>query len=70
MNKKIIYEYFFQYLTAFILLIIIDQSAKVYAAKIMFNNMFESIEVFPFLNIVFVRNTGISFGAYLVMEDC
>ena len=41
MYKKFFYEYFFQYLTAFILLIIIDQSAKVYAAKIMFNNSFE-----------------------------
>ena len=51
MYKKYFYEYFFQYLTAFILLIIIDQSAKVYTAKIMFNNSFESIELLPFLNL-------------------
>ena len=30
----------------------------------MINNMFENIEIFPFLNIVFVRNTGISFGLF------
>ena len=64
MNKKIIDPYFFEYIASFILLIIIDQSAKVYTAKIMIGNMFESIEVFPFLNIVFVRNTGISFGLF------
>ena len=64
MYKKFFYEYFFQYLIAFILLIIIDQSTKVYTAKIMFNNSFESIELLPFLNIVFVRNTGISFGLF------
>ena len=64
MNKKISYEYFFLYLAAFILLIIIDQSTKVFIAKIMLNNMFESIEVTPFLNVVFVRNTGISFGLF------
>ena len=49
---------------AFILLIIIDQSTKIFFAKIMLNNMFENIEIFPFLNIVFVRNTGISFGLF------
>ena len=49
MNKKIIDPYFFEYIASFILLIIIDQSAKVYTAKIMIGNMFESIEVFPFL---------------------
>ena len=64
MNKKIIDPYFFEYIASFILLIIIDQSAKVYTAKIMIGNMFESIEVFPFLNIVFVRNTGISFRLF------
>ncbi len=64
MYKKFFHEYFFQYLIAFILLIIIDQSTKVYTAKIMFNNSFESIELLPFLNIVFVRNTGISFGLF------
>ncbi len=64
MYKKISHEYFFECLATFILLIIIDQSTKIFIAKIMLNNMFESIEIFPFLNIVFVRNTGISFGLF------
>ena len=64
MNKKASHEYFFECLAAFILLIVIDQSTKIFTAKIMFNNMFENIEIFPFLNIVFVRNTGISFGLF------
>ena len=64
MNKKVFHEYFFECLAAFILLIVIDQSTKIFTAKIMLNNMFENIEIFPFLNIVFVRNTGISFGLF------
>ena len=64
MNNKIYKKYFFQYFAFFILLIIIDQCSKIYTAKIMLNNMFESIEILPFLNIVFVRNTGISFGLF------
>ncbi len=64
MNKKFFSLYFFEYLAAFILLIIVDQSTKIYIAKVMFDNMFENIEVLPFLNIVFVRNTGISFGLF------
>jgi len=55
-------ESFFQFLAIFILLIIIDQSTKVYIAKIMMKNNFENIKLFSFLNITFVRNTGISFG--------
>ena len=69
MKKSITYMYFYECLAAFILLIIIDQSTKILIAKVMLENMFESIEVFPFLNIVFVRNTGISFGL-LVMVVC
>ena len=64
MNKRLPNNYIFECLAAFILLIIIDQSTKIFIAKIMFNNMFESIGLFPFLNIVFVRNTGISFGLF------
>ena len=30
----------------------------------MINNNFQNIEIFPFLNITFVRNTGISFGLF------
>ncbi len=57
-------ESFFQFLAIFILLIIIDQSTKVYIAKIMMKNNFENIKLFSFLNITFVRNTGISFGLF------
>ena len=57
-------ESFFQFLAIFILLIIIDQSTKVYIAKIMMKNNFENIRLFSFLNITFVRNTGISFGLF------
>ena len=57
-------ESFFQFLAIFILLIIIDQSTKVYIAKIMMKNNFENINLFSFLNITFVRNTGISFGLF------
>ncbi len=64
MYKKNSYKPFFKYLAAFILLILIDQSTKIFTAKIMLNNMFASIELLPFLNIVFVRNTGISFGLF------
>ena len=59
MNKRLANNYFFECLAAFILLIIIDQSTKIFIAKLMLNNMFESIGLLPFLNIVFVRNTGI-----------
>ena len=58
------HESFFQFLAIFILLIIIDQSTKVYIAKIMMKNNFENIKLFSFLNITFVRNTGISFGLF------
>ena len=58
------HESFFQFLAIFILLIIIDQSTKVYIAKIMMKNNFENINLFSFLNITFVRNTGISFGLF------
>ena len=64
MKKSITYMYFYECLAAFILLIIVDQSTKILIAKVMLENMFESIQVFPFLNIVFVRNTGISFGLF------
>ena len=56
--------YFYECLAAFILLIILDQSTKIFIAKIMLENMFQNIEILPFLNIVFVRNTGISFGLF------
>ena len=64
MSKETYNENLFEYLAFFVLLIIIDQSTKIFTAQIMLNSMFESMEVLPFLNIVFVRNTGISFGLF------
>ena len=64
MNNSYSKTYLFELLATFVLLIIFDQVTKVLVAKTMINNMFENIEVFPFLNIIFVRNTGISFGLF------
>ena len=47
-----------------IFLVLIDQCMKVSISKIMLNNSFEDIKLLPFLNIVFVRNTGVSFGMF------
>ena len=46
------------------LLVLFDQCIKIYIAKIMLNNNFNDIKLLPLLNIVFVRNTGISFGMF------
>ena len=64
MYKTYSFKYFYELLVIFVLLIILDQATKIFIAKIMLNNKFESIEIFPFLNITFVRNTGISFGLF------
>ena len=48
----------------FLLLILIDQSSKILVSKIMLENEFANISIFSFLDIVFVRNTGISFGLF------
>jgi signal peptidase II len=37
---------------------------KIFISKIMLNNGFEDMQLLPFLNIVFVRNTGVSFGMF------
>ena len=47
-----------------IFLVLIDQCMKISISKIMLNNSFEDIKLLPFLNIVFVRNTGVSFGMF------
>ena len=47
-----------------IFLILCDQCAKVFISTIMLNNSFENIQLLPILNIVFVRNTGVSFGMF------
>ena len=64
MYKNQPYKYFLNLVSVFILLILLDQASKIYVAKIMINNNFQNIEIFPFLNITFVRNTGISFGLF------
>ena len=64
MYKNQSYKYFLNLMSIFIILILLDQSTKIYVAKIMINNNFQNIEIFPFLNITFVRNTGISFGLF------
>ena len=45
-----------------IFLVSFDQCMKVYISKVMLNNNFNDIKLLSLLNIVFVRNTGISFG--------
>ena len=47
-----------------ILAIIFDQCVKILVSKIMIMNNFSELNLLPFLNIVFVRNTGISFGMF------
>ena len=51
-------------LMAIIFLILIDQCMKVFISKIMLDNSFQDMHLLPFLNIVFVRNTGVSFGMF------
>ena len=45
-------------------LIVIDQCAKLFISKIMLSNNFSNISLLPFLDLVFVRNTGVSFGMF------
>ena len=45
-------------------LILFDQCVKILISKIMLQGSFEDIQLLPFLNIVFVRNTGVSFGMF------
>ena len=47
-----------------ILGIIIDQCTKIFVSNLMLLNNFSSLKLLPFLDIVFVRNTGISFGMF------
>ena len=47
-----------------IFLVLIDQCMKIFISKMMLNNRFEDMQLLPFLNIVFVRNTGVSFGMF------
>ena len=47
-----------------IFLVLFDQCTKVYISQIMLNNSFTDIKLLSFLNITFVRNTGVSFGMF------
>lgn len=44
--------------------IIIDQCTKIFISKMMLDNSFANISVLSFLDFVFVRNTGVSFGLF------
>ena len=51
-------------LLAIVFLVLLDQSMKIFISKIMLKNSFENLQLLSFLNIVFVRNTGVSFGMF------
>ena len=51
-------------LLAIIFLVLFDQCMKIFISNIMLKNSFEDIQLLSFLNIVFVRNTGVSFGMF------
>ena len=51
-------------LLAIIFLILFDQCMKIFISKIMLENRFQDMQLLSFLNIVFVRNTGVSFGMF------
>ena len=51
-------------LLAITFLVLFDQCMKILISKIMFKNGFEEMHLLSFLNIVFVRNTGVSFGMF------
>ena len=54
----------FEIILVIIFLVLFDQCMKIYISKVMLNNNFNDINLLPLLNIVFVRNTGISFGMF------
>ncbi len=51
-------------LLAIIFLVLFDQCMKIFISKIMLENRFQDMQLLSFLNIVFVRNTGVSFGMF------
>ena len=51
-------------LLAIIFLVLFDQCMKIFISNIMLKNSFEDMQLLSFLNIVFVRNTGVSFGMF------
>ena len=64
MLKVINYSHLFHTVLFIILAIVLDQCAKIFISKIMLENRFTTISVFSFLELVFVSNTGISFGLF------
>ena len=51
-------------LLAITFLVLFDQCMNIFISKIMLEHSFEDMELLSFLNIVFVRNTGVSFGMF------
>ena len=51
-------------LLAITFLVLFDQCMKIFISKIMLENSFQDMQLLSFLNIVFVRNTGVSFGMF------
>jgi len=51
-------------LLAITFLVLFDQCMKIFISKIMLENSFEDMKLLSFLNIIFVRNTGVSFGMF------
>ena len=51
-------------LLAITFLVLLDQCMKIFISKIMLEHSFEDMKLLSFLNIVFVRNTGVSFGMF------
>ena len=64
MFKIINYSHLVQTTLLILLAIIIDQCTKIFISNIMLDNGFATISVSSFLKLVFVRNTGISFGLF------
>ena len=64
MLRIINYSHLVKTILLILLAIIIDQCTKIFISKIMLENRFTTISVFSFLELVFVRNTGISFGLF------
>ena len=68
-QKKILNLSTLETFLVFLLVILLDQSCKIFVSKIMIINNFNELKFAPFLNIVFVRNTGISFGLFSEYEN-
>ncbi len=54
----------FEIILVIFFLVLFDQCTKIFISKVMLNNNFNDIKLLSFLNIVYVRNTGVSFGLF------